>query len=293
MLYAIAGGGEAPANEITKVLTDLRSKATKDEVDFWFLVEGKDEPTKTDNDILKWLAKNETYFEVYTATGTTYDRAAETTQADDVFESMLERLQEAQTDEEIMVLALLPAEDAEDDEALMALIGAANAADVEVRQLNGAMETLTLGDAETEAATEAEPEPAPAPAKKAAAKKAAPVKKTASKRAAAPAAAAAEEEIPGGVYTQEELTKLGIPELTGIAKGQGLDTKGLGKRDLITAILGSTRMAEADEAVAAATSAEGNGEVPGDDEVVLVVIHTPGTIIQRVLSMKEVAPLLR
>jgi len=268
VLYAIAGSGEAPAAEINRVLTDLKAKATAEDVDFWFLVEAKDEPTDTDKRVTAWFKKNEVYFETVTSTDATYDGASEAHQSEDPLGFMLERVLGIRPDEDGWVLALLPPEEGDDDEPLMALIEASNAAEVEVRQLNGAMETLTLTEAE-----EAEEEPAPAPAKKAAAKKAAPAKKAAApaKKAAKKAAPAAEEEVEEGegVYTQEELTKLGIPELTGIAKGQGIDTKGLGKRDLITAILGSTRMAEADEAVAVETAAVVSAN--GDDVVIIVI----------------------
>lgn len=291
MLYAIAGGGEAPATEINKALTDLKNRATKDDGDFWFVLEARDQPSKTDDTILKWLAKNETYFETYSRTDAAYEGAQESHHSDDPYGSMLERVMEVRPDEDSMVLALLPPEEAEDDEELMSLIEGANQAEIEVRQLNGAMATLTLGDAEAEP----EPEPAPAPTKKAAAKKAvapAPAKRASKRAAAASAPPAEEEEVPEGVYTQEELTKLGVPELTGIAKGQGIDTKGLGKRDLITAILGSTRVQEAEEAEATATAAVGNAEAP-DDGTVLVLVVTKGAVVQRLLTMEEVRPLLQ
>jgi len=273
VLYAIAGSGEAPTAEINKVLADLKAKATAEDVDFWFIIEAKDEQSKTDKAVLAWLTKNQTYFETVTSTDAAYEGASEAHQSEDPLAFMLERLLGIRPDEDGWVLALLPPEEADDDEALMALIEGANAAEVEVRQLNGAMEALSL--TETEAEPEEEPEPAPAPAKKAAAAKkaappakaAAPAKKAA-KKAAAPAAVPEPEEEGEGVYSQEELSKLGVPELTGIARGQGIDTKGLGKRDLITAILGSTRMAEADEAVAIATAAVTNG----DDDVIIIVI---------------------
>jgi len=68
MLYAIAGNGVGPNAEITKALADLREKATADQVDFWLLLEAKDEPTKIDNLIAKWANDNEVWFETITAT---------------------------------------------------------------------------------------------------------------------------------------------------------------------------------------------------------------------------------
>jgi hypothetical protein len=161
MLYAIAGSGEAPVNEVTKSLADLRDKAEKDGADFWLLIEGKDDPTKTDKAILKWCSDNDTWFEVVTSTGVTYDGAQEAIQNEDPFTYILERIAERRTEEEDgAVLVLLPPDDADEDEALMALIENALDSGIEVLQLNGAMAKLSLGEVEDEL-----PEPAAAPAK--------------------------------------------------------------------------------------------------------------------------------
>src|SRR5262245_12237434 len=121
MLYAVAGNGVGTDAELTKGLDDLRSKAEKDQSDFWLLVEGKDDPTKADKAILKWLTSNDIWFEVVTSTGTTYDGSQDTVQSEDPFAAMLERITARRAeDEDGAVLVLLPAEDEDEDEALMA-----------------------------------------------------------------------------------------------------------------------------------------------------------------------------
>jgi hypothetical protein len=281
MLYAIAGNGVGPNAEITKALADLKAKATADGVDFWLLLEAKDEPTKADTVIYEWANKTETWFETITATDAAVEGAQTAEQNEDPHGRMLERILEirgAAEPEDGSVLVLLPPDDADDDEPLMALIENAIDSDVEVFQLNGAMSKLSLGEAEEEGDAEpvaAEPVKGATKkagaAKKAAAPAAAPTKKAAAKRAAAPTAedvVAAVEELPEAVvYTEDELKKMGVPELTGIARGQGIDTKGLGKRDLITAIMNLTEGEP--EAVAAVVSAVMTN---GDDDVIVIII---------------------
>jgi len=194
MLYAIAGNGVGPNAEITKALADLKAKATADEVDFWLLVEAKDSPSKIDTVIAEWANKHEVWFETVTSTDAAIEGAQSAEQSEDPYARMLERILERRAeDEDGAVLALLPPDDADEDEALMALIENAIDSEVECFQLNGAMSKLSLGEVDEEAEPEAPPAAAKAATKKAAAKKAAapavaPTKKAAAKRAATPTA---------------------------------------------------------------------------------------------------------
>lgn len=293
MLYVIAGDGAGPVKEITAALKDLRDKATKEKVDFWVVVQGKDEPTATDEAIYAWMRKNEVWFEVYTSTGTTIDGAQETHAVEDVFAAMLERIQERQAESEDAAMLILPVDaDAETDadELLMEFVGVAIDADVEVFALNGGMDKIELSEESVEAETETEPEPEPAPAasKKASKKAAAAPTKAASKQAAAPTKAvskkaatapAAEEqdgapndEVTGDgegegviVYTSEDLTKMNPAELGAVARSQGIDPKGLGKKELIAAILS---VLSGESTMAASVAKLTNG----DDDVIIVII---------------------
>jgi hypothetical protein len=296
MLYVVAGNGTGPTKEITAALKDLKDKATKDDVEFWVILEGKDDPTTTDNAIVNWLVKNETWFEIYSPTGTTYEGAQETHATEDVFASFLERIQERAEESEDAVVLILPADESgesDEDEALMVFVEQAIDADVPVHALNGEMAPITLGEDETqpEPEPEPEPEPAPAPAKKATAKKAAAPAKSAAKKAAGPAKKAAATAANGGegtedsgaedepadeggavVYNRAELTKMGLPELGAVARSQGIEPKGLDKRTLVEEIMKKMTPEAVVAASAASTASTISTNGDGDDEVLVIVV---------------------
>ena len=297
MLYVVAGNGTGPAKEITAALKDLKDKAYKDDAEFWVLVEGKDEPTSTDQTILKWMAANEVWFEVYTTTGTTYDGAQDTISVEDVFNGYAERLQERRDDNEdvaVLILPVNPDGDAPEDEELMAFVEACVDAEVDVFALNGEMAKITLGDGTEEAEAEAE-EPEPAPVKSATKKAAAPAKKAAKR--AAPAKAVAkratpveeepEDEVAAAepvVYTSDELAKMTVAELGAVARSQGIDPKGMGKRDLVVAISAKLE-GEAEgfvEGVRVAQVVDAANLLNGDEPVLVLVV--PLSRIQMLLG---------
>jgi hypothetical protein len=283
MLYAIAGNGTGPVKEITAALKDLRDKATQEDVDFWTIMEGKDEPTATDNAIVKWLTANEIWFEIYTATGTTVDGAQETIATDDVFGSMLERIQERVAESEDATLLVLLDDDNPDDD-LQRFMETAIDGDTPVFQLNGQMYKITL-EGEDEGEVEPEPEPVPAKSatKKAAAAKApGPVKKAAKKAAASATVdeiIEAVEELEEGepeadevvVYTPAELAKMTMAELGAVARSQGIDSKGASKKELIEVIESKLRPPE----TVALTNGDGQG--------VLVVVHFNHAVVTRMI----------
>jgi len=262
VLYVVAGNGTGINTEITKALADLRDKAAKDSEDFWLLMEGKDEPSKADEAILAWIKKQDVWFEVVTATGTTYDGAQSTVNTEDVYEAFMERINERATDKPpegstILALPVTEEGDTDEDDTLMAFVETADDNKIPILLLNHQLRKIDLQEP-AEEETEV-----PAPAKKATAKKAAaPAKKApakaagATKKAAASAAEPeeepeAEEELPEDAqvtYTEDELKKMGVPELSGLARGQGLDPKGLDKKTLIQQILGVTETQVAVEA---------------------------------------------
>lgn len=315
MLYVIAGNGTGTATEITAALKDLRDAATKADMEFWFLVEGKEEPTKTDEAIYKWLRTNEVWFEVLTSTGIVVDGAQESVGTDDVYGSMLERIHERAEENEPAALLILPIDPdggtTDDDETLMDLVERCVDADVEVFQLNGRMIKITMAEEdETEEAEEA-PAPVKKAAKKAAAAPAAPAKvaakasKVAKKALSETEVAEAEvdaeveaaieeavaealeddETVPSVVYTAEELAKMTVAELTAVAKGQGIDVKGLGKKDLIAAIKQTTAPAPAQVATTI-PAPESNGEM------VLMVLHLPGRFVSGLVPMGDALALI-
>jgi hypothetical protein len=246
------------------------------------------------------MRKNEVWFEVYTASGTTIDGAQETIPVEDVNAAFLERIQERQADSEdaaVLILQVDPEGETDADDVLMEFTAAAIDADVEVFALNGGMDKIELSEEGVEPEPEPEPEPVPVTAKKAAAKKAAPAKEAtkkaaaptkaagASKRAAAPAveeqdgAPVDPDEVETGslAYTSEDLTKMNPPELGAVARGQGIDPKGMGKKELIAAIL-SVQSGESTMAASVAKLASTNG----DDDVIVIIV--PRSKIASLLS---------
>ena len=64
MMHVVLGDGEMSRRELSKTLEDLLEKA--EDQDFWFLVQGKAEPTATDQAMMAWLTEREVYYEVIT-----------------------------------------------------------------------------------------------------------------------------------------------------------------------------------------------------------------------------------
>lgn len=281
MLYVIAGNGTGNATEIQASLKDIRDAAAKADQEFWVLLEGKEEPTKTDEVIYKWLRTNEVWFEAVTSTGIVVDGAQESIGVDDVYAAMMERINErAQESEEgaVLILPVDPEGGTDEDEGLMVFVEAVIDGDVPVFQLNGEMARITL-DAEPEAAaapskSAAKKVAAPTPAKSVAKKAAAPTKKAAAPAAEPPEDGEQEESV---VYTSAELAKMTVPELTAVAKGQGIDVKGLGKKDLISAI--EAAIDTGPEPSVAVESTNG--------DMALVVIHLPGQFVSRMIPVED------
>lgn len=65
-MYVIVGNGQMPAKEVEAQLADLINSAVNvQDVDIWFLLEGKTTPTDTDKAIIKYLDKIQAYYETF------------------------------------------------------------------------------------------------------------------------------------------------------------------------------------------------------------------------------------
>lgn len=226
MLYAVLGDGEMATKELNETLVDLWEK--NGDEPFWFLLLGKSEPTDTDKALVKWLGKNEIYFEILTddadAVDEVYAGGQKTHTAKRLAQKLsglLDTLPERGSDDATendsgsTILALFVSDDptAEEDRWLSTTIQAVANEDIKALVLNDGLVEIDLS--EEAAAAEAEPEETPAPAKKAASKKApvAPSKK------AAPKPAAPEEPEPDevGGYSREGLEEMELGDLKEIA----------------------------------------------------------------------------
>lgn len=212
MLYGVVGEGTGNKAEITRTLEDLRDKAATAGEDFWFLLQGKEDLTATDKVVLKWLQDTEVWFDVMGEESDTYEGAQNFHGAKDPMRKIHAMLTEHK-DEPSVLLALYvdPEGEVEEDEDLAVLVERVIEEDIPVHLLNGQMIRLTFGEDD-----EAAEEPA-------------------------------EEEAEVESFTEAELKKMTVPELTAIARGQGIAVKGLGKADLITALLSPEDVPEGDE----------------------------------------------
>ena len=186
-MHVVLGDGEMTRRELTETLKDLWKADEEDSQTFWFLIQGKSEPTDTDKALVGWLEKNALYYEVVTddaeSMSDVYAEPQETHIAKKLSQKVVALLQSRPEDEEpAEILALfvdVNDTSAAEDRWLNGVIVAAQDAGFKTRALNDGMVDIDLN----EEASEAEPEPA-----------AKPTKKAATKKAAAPKAEAVEEE---------------------------------------------------------------------------------------------------
>jgi hypothetical protein len=217
VLYVIAGDGTGNKTEIEGSLADLMNKAVETEQEFWFAVKPGDKATT--KIILDWIKAKEVYFD---SIGSKIAGAAEQRDADT--ESLIALMQEFEADGvELLALFVDVDDDVEEDAELMALVEAAVSAGFTTKLLNGQMTKVSFAEAggeeveEEQTGTLAEDEEEP-------------VEETAQ-------------------FTEADLKKMTVPELTAMAKGQGLDVKaiGKGKADLIAAILAQQEAVEEEQ----------------------------------------------
>lgn len=228
MLYAVVGEGAGNKSEIIRSLEDLQDKAATKGEDFWFILHGKEEPTTTDQAILKWLQDGEVYFDVV---GEEYEGAQNVHGAKDQYRKLLALMTENKDDGVALLTLFVDTEaEAEEDNELATLVERAVEEEIPVFLLNGQMVRLTFDepseDGEGPVEAEAETEPG------------------------------AEEPV---TFTEAELKKMTRPELQAIARGQGLDPSAT-KPALVAALLaqqdGGVALEEAVEEAAAPAEEE-------------------------------------
>jgi hypothetical protein len=216
------------SRELTATLSDLMKADVAADSGFWFLIQGKSEPTKTDETLVEWLTQNEVYFEVLTddpdSLHDLYSGSQETHTAKKISQKTVALMQsKPEEDETAELLAMFYSVDdanAPEDRWLNGVIQAAYDAGFPTRALNDGLVEIDLSEAAAEA--EAEPEPE-VPAKPAGA-----VKKVA-KKAAAPAAdtpVPEEDETPAPstsqVPTRDELEDMEPSEIKEVAAAMGI-----------------------------------------------------------------------
>lgn len=214
-MYIVLGDGEMTRKELTETLQELWDN-TGDQP-YWFLIQGKDEPTDTDKALVKWLDANEVYYEVLTddadALADIYGNAQETHVAKRLAQKVVSLLnskpEEGETTAHILALYVSDDPAAEEDRWLNGVIQAASDAGFKTFVLNDGMVEVDFSEPEAEGAEEdeiQEAEDVPTKPTKSAAKKS-----SAAKPKATPA------------HTREDLEELSLSELKEIAAAAGIE----------------------------------------------------------------------
>ena len=235
-MHVVLGDGEMTRRELTETLADLWDKDEKDKQSFWFLIQGKSEPTDTDKALVTWLTKNTIYYEVVTddpeSMSDIYIEPQETHTAKKLSQKVVSLLQaKPEEDEGAEILALfVDVSDvrAPEDRWLNGVIQSASDAGYPTRALNDGLVEIDLSD------SAAEPEPATVTpiTKKSVAKKVAP-------QPAIPATSdmttadteVSEEDVPepapaaptsAEIPTREELEEMEPAEVKNVAAAMGI-----------------------------------------------------------------------
>jgi hypothetical protein len=288
-MHVVLGDGEMTRKELTETLKDLWDKAGEEP--FWFILQGKSEPTDTDQALVSWLHKNEIYYEVVTddedSLSDIYTQAQETHTAKRLAQKVGNLLQtKPEDDEDALILALFVSEDpaAEEDRWLNTVIRSAMDEGFRALALNdGLVEVQVDGGApaeEEEAVAEA-PKPKKAPAKKAAAK-------------AVEAESDGEGDAEGtlsvvGAYTRAELEDMDMAALKEIAATKGIELPPRTRMNTyIDHILGEVKsdapaveVSEPPVTVVLSEPITTNGDLPPIDQIVEQVLDRLAALLQQ------------
>ena len=221
-MHIVLGDGEMTRKALTETLKDLWESVEGQP--FWFIVQGKSEPTDTDKNLVAWMHTNEVYYEVLTddeeSMSDIYTGSQNTHTAKRLSQKVVNLIKSSPEDgEDAIVLALFTDvndPDAESDRWLNNTIEAVlgGEAPVKVLALNDGLVEIEFGAEEKEEAKEeAEDEPAK-PSKSASktpAKKSGPPGRPLNVKPKAPE------------HTREELEDMDLAALKAIAAEKGID----------------------------------------------------------------------
>ena len=226
MMHVVLGDGEMTRRELSKTLEDLLEKAEQE--DFWFLVQGKAEPTSTDKALMDWLKERQVWFDVITDDKKNMDGIYDGAQ--EIFE--VKRLAPK-------VLSLMQEKPEEGEDAALFGLFVNNDADVpEDTWLNDVMTTVVDGGYkvyamndglvelgfDAEESEEAEEEEVPDNVVEHPTKKAAVTKKSVAKQPPSDTEEETEEIVlTDGPYTRESLGDLNADQLREIGAAKGLE----------------------------------------------------------------------
>jgi len=302
LLYVIAGDGSGNKTEIVASLNDLREAAAMKDAEFWLIFVGKDEPTKTDGVIINWASENGVWFEVIhsdedvTAEDGPYAGGQKVHVVKDGYRKALGMLTKAEEDVAILALPINAEESVEEDADLFSFLERAMDAQINVLLLNNQLAELELesGD-EEEAEEEAEEEDEDEESED---EDEDDEEDEDEEEEAEDEEEAEEAEAEEPVFTKAYLNKMSTLELQSLAKGQKIDIRGLGKKDLVTALVNLANgevVVGAEPATKAPRSrkaAAPKAAAPVEGVYALVVVHVSGMIYTRTLPVDDALALI-
>lgn len=268
-MHVVLGDGEMTRKELTETLADLWKADEEAGNTFWFLLQGKKDPSSTDSALVKWLEQNDIYYEVVTDDADSMDKVYSQPQEVHTAKRLGQKVvgllnSKPEEGEEAELLALFFSDDsnAEEDQWLNRICQDVFDGGFKVRALNDGLLEVDLSEATTQAEAEAPadnvtPIKGGGATKKAVAKKggAAPRRDTQVSEEDETATASAA----SSTYTRDQLEDKELPELKEIAAAMGISFPSRTRMTTyIDAILGEDRPAvevTQPEAVA------GNGQV--------------------------------
>lgn len=300
-LHMLLGDGEMPPKELRATLEDLRKRCQADNQDFWFVVQGKAEPTATDKTLMAWMDKEDVWYDVLS--DGTFDTKVYTdpqTQhtAKRIAPKVVELMQTITAEGEDAVLLAMWSDDTFENEAdrwLNDVGKAVQTAGFKVLALNDGLVEIDMLDEvpEPEVEAEAEGEPEAAPSKSKASKKAAAASPTKEEDTAAPT----------GEHTRESLGELDLPALKAIAANLGISLPPRTRMSTyIDAILGEGGPGEAEvedappPSIEAMTEAIIERSLEADDGppdmAIVVAVFSDGTVVTKPVAVEIVYSVL-
>lgn len=256
-MHVVLGDGLLPGKELDALLSDMWAKANKSDDPFWFLVQGKAEPTATDTKLVQWLLANDIYYEMITdgSESDLYEKYQNKYTVKRLAPKIVSLMQETPEEgEEAHLLALFAADDpdAEEDRWLNDVIQTVTDAGYTVLAMNDGMQEIKIISSDEGEVAEVEEEAPAAPTKAA--------KKVAAKPAPVEEVEEEAEDL-SGPYTREVLEEMDLDGLKEVAAKVGISLPPRTRMSTyIEAILGNAKDEEVEVVTVEVDYPEDGGE---------------------------------
>lgn len=297
MMHVVLGDGEMTRRELSKTLEDLLEQAREipDDDEFWFLLQGKAEPTATDKAMMDWITEKDLWYAVITddkkGMAPIYKEAQETYEVKRLAPKVLSLMQEKpQEGEGAALFGLFVNNDSDvpEDTWLNDVMASVVAGGFKIFSMNDGLVELGLPDRKGEDEDEEAEEPSNV------------VEMTPKSKVPQPQPDEEDEPSTGmpDTYTRDDLEDLNSEQLRAIGLSLGLPEFPPRTRmtTMIKEILGEgTEEAEVEEVVVPDENDDvmfvpeegaGDSDVAVSSGALLVVIFN-GTIVSRTITVEE------